>query len=275
MPTPSDLARAGTQPADAVAQDGKDLHKAQMMRASPRDQIFAEPIDRPRDFAFDGKVANVFDDMVGRSVPFYDEIQRMTCQLSADFAQTDSNVYDLGCSTGTTFHRLDPLLDPSVHLVGIDNSAPMLEQAAVKLAEVSQRRKLTLHRADIENGYSLENASVVLMVLTLQFVRPLHREKIARKIHDGLNRNGVLIIVEKLLSADSTLNRLFIEHYYDYKREQGYSDTEITQKREALENVLIPYRMEENVALLKDAGFAHVEDFFRWYNFSGIIAVKR
>lgn len=239
------------------------------------DRIFADKTDRVRDFAFDGKVAHVFDDMVGRSVPFYDEIQRMTCELSADFAQPDSAIYDLGCSTGTTFHRLDPMLDPSVTLVGIDNSGPMLDQAREKLAEVSQRRKVRLQQADIENGYPLENASVVLMVLTLQFVRPLHREKIARKIFEGLNRNGVLIIVEKLLSADSTLNRLFIDHYYDYKRAQGYSETEITQKREALENVLIPYRMEENVALLKGAGFAHVEDFFRWYNFSGIIAVKR
>lgn len=241
----------------------------------PQDKIFAEKTDRAHDFTFDGKVAHVFDDMVGRSVPFYDEIQRMTCQLAADFAQVGSNIYDLGCSTGTTFHLLDPAIDPSVTLIGIDNSAPMLAQAEAKLANVAKRRNLRLQTADIEHGYTLENASVVLMVLTLQFVRPLHREQIARKIYDGMNRNGALIIVEKLLSADSTLNRLFIEHYYAYKREQGYSDTEITQKREALENVLIPYRMEENVALLKGAGFSHVEDFFRWYNFSGIIAVKR
>jgi tRNA (cmo5U34)-methyltransferase len=239
------------------------------------DKIFAEKTSHVKDFAFDGKVADVFDDMVGRSVPFYAEIQRMTCQLSADFAQAGTNVYDLGCSTGTTFLQLDPVLDPSIALIGIDNSAPMLEQARLKLADVAQNRRVDLELADIEGGYALENASVVLMVLTLQFVRPLHREKIARKIYEGLRPNGALIIVEKLLSADSTLNRLFIEHYYDYKREQGYSETEITQKREALENVLIPYRMEENVDLLKGAGFTHVEDFFRWYNFSGIIAVKR
>lgn len=239
------------------------------------DRIFAEKATRVADFAFDGKVAHVFDDMVGRSVPFYDEIQSMSCRLAADFAQPESAIYDLGCSTGTTFLRLDPMVPQDVAFVGIDNSAPMLEQARGKLAEVSARRKVTLTCSDIENGYPLENASVVLMVLTLQFVRPLQRERIAAKIFQGMRPNSALIIVEKLLSADSTLNRLFIEHYYDYKRQQGYSETEITQKREALENVLIPYRMEENVALLKDAGFAHVEDFFRWYNFSGIVAVKK
>lgn len=240
-----------------------------------KDRIFAEKTDRAHDFQFDGKVAGVFDDMVSRSVPFYDEIQRMTCELSADFAMPDTAVVDLGCSTGTTLLRLDPMLDPAVAMVGIDNSQPMLDQAQTKLADVIKRRKVALQLADIEAIPPIENASVVLMVLTLQFVRPLHREKIARKMYDGLNRGGVLIIVEKLLSADSTLNRLFIEHYYDYKRQQGYSDVEITQKREALENVLIPYRMEENVDLLKGAGFTHVEDFFRWYNFSGIIAVKK
>jgi tRNA (cmo5U34)-methyltransferase len=240
-----------------------------------KDRIFAERTDRARDFAFDEKVAVVFDDMVGRSVPFYDEIQRMTCELTADFAAPESTVVDLGCSTGTTLLRLDSMLDPTIAMVGIDNAQPMLDHARLKLAEAATRRQLDLRLADIEDMPAIRNASVVLMVLTLQFVRPLHREKIAKKIHDGLNRNGVLIIVEKLLSADSMLNRLFIEHYYDYKRSQGYSDIEITQKREALENVLIPYRMEENADLLKRAGFTHVEDFFRWYNFSGIIAVKR
>jgi tRNA (cmo5U34)-methyltransferase len=239
----------------------------------PKDTLF-ETTERVGDFAFDQKVAGVFDDMVGRSVPFYSEIQKMTCQLTQDFAAPGTQVYDLGCSTGTTFHHLHPLLDESIGFVGLDNSAPMLEKARNKLDGVSQKRPVQLLHADLEGNYTIENASVVLMVLTLQFVRPLARETIAKKIYDGLGHNGVLIIVEKLISADGMLNRLFIDHYYDYKKDQGYSNTEITQKREALENVLIPYRMEENIALLKHAGFRHVEDFFRWYNFSGIIAIK-
>lgn len=245
-----------------------------MSQKIKEDKVFATRQDRIHDFKFDEKVAGVFDDMVGRSVPFYEEIQKMTCQLTRDFSRKNSNIYDLGCSTGTTFHMLHPILDESIAFIGIDNSKPMLEEAQKKLSEAAKAREIVFKHADIENGYTLKNASVVLMVLTLQFVRPLYREKIARKIYEGMGKNSALIIVEKLLSADSTLNRLFIDHYYDYKRAQGYSETEITQKREALENVLIPYRMEENVALFKNAGFLHVEDFFRWYNFSGIIAVK-
>jgi len=238
------------------------------------DVVFAGSDKPVRDFSFDHRVADVFDDMVERSVPFYDEIQRMTCELVADFAEPGTAVYDLGCSTGTTFARLDPMVDPGVAFVGVDSSAPMIDHARDKLAHVAERRTLSFHHGRVEDGVTVGNASAVLLVLTLQFVRPLHRERVARMIFEGMRPNSALIIVEKLLSAETRLNRLFIEHYYDYKRRQGYSETEITRKREALENVLIPYRMEENVELLKGAGFAHVEDFFRWYNFSGIIAVK-
>ena len=234
-----------------------------MSKNVKKDKVFSNRQDRIHDFKFDKKVAGVFDNMVGRSVPFYDEIQKMTCQLTKDFSRKDSNIYDLGCSTGTTFDMLHPILDESIAFIGIDNSKPMLDEAQKKLSEAAKIRKIVLKHADIENSYTLENASVVLMVLTLQFVRPLYREKVARKIYEGMGKNSALIIVEKLLSADSTLNRLFIDHYYDYKRKQGYSEMEITQKREALENVLVPYRMEENVALFKDVGFLHVEDFFR------------
>jgi tRNA (cmo5U34)-methyltransferase len=128
--------------------------------------------------------------------------------------------------------------------------------------------------ADVHQGLAIENASVVTMLLTLQFVRPLHRERVMRRIYEGLEPNGCLLLVEKLTGASTVLNRLFINHYYEFKRRNGYSETEIAQKREALENVLIPYRLEENVQLLEDTGFSAVECFFRWYNFCGIIAVK-
>ena len=112
------------------------------------------------------------------------------------------------------------------------------------------------------------------MLLTLQFVRPLYRERVMQRIYNGLNEQGCLILVEKLTSGDTLFNRLFISNYYDFKRRNGYSETEITQKREALENVLIPYRLEENVELLKSSGFRSIECFFRWYNWCGIVAVK-
>jgi len=238
-----------------------------------KDKIF-ETSNAISDFKFDKAVANVFDDMVSRSVPYYHEIQRMVTELVNDFAQENTNIYDIGCSTGTTIELLDKTLkQKNVTLVGIDNSEEMIKKAREKL-EKNLNHKFDLQFGDINSYLNLQNASAVLMVLTLQFVRPLYREKIAKNIFDSLNENGCLILVEKLTCKDTNFNRLFIEHYYDYKRRNGYSEIEITKKREALENVLIPYRIEENYELLYNAGFKQVEVFFRWYNFCGIIAVK-
>jgi tRNA (cmo5U34)-methyltransferase len=198
----------------------------------------------------------------------------MTAQLAGDFAMPNTNLYDIGCSTGTTLLALDHFIDPSVRFVGIDNSPEMLTEAHKKAANAITKRVIQFEKSDMHGEIKMENASVITLLLTLQFVRPLHRERIMRSIYEGLNENGALILIEKLTSEDTVFNRLFINHYYDYKRGNGYSETEIAKKREALENVLIPYRMEENFELLRWAGFRRIEVFFRWYNFCGIIAVK-
>jgi tRNA (cmo5U34)-methyltransferase len=238
------------------------------------DHVFAEPVERARDFKFDGRTAAVFDDMVGRSVPFYDEIQRMTAEIAADFASPGTNLYDLGCSTGTTLAALDPLVDPSVRFVGVDSSAEMLDKAEEKLGRLPSGRRRDLLRADLHELPAIEKASVVILCLTLQFVRPLHRERLVRAICEGTTEQGCLILVEKLTEADTLFNRLFIKYYYDLKRRHGYSELEIAQKREALENVLIPYHLEENRDLVLGAGYTKFQMFFRWYNFCGMLAVK-
>jgi tRNA (cmo5U34)-methyltransferase len=242
--------------------------------ANERDQVFRAERPAIADFRFGHEVATVFDDMVSRSVPFYAEIQRMIAEMAADFAAPDSAVYDLGCATGTTFLHLHPYLHPSVRLVGIDNSAEMLDKCAAKLRESGMVRSYDLRRADLDDGVRLEEASVVLLILTLQFVRPLNRDRLIADIFRGLRPNGCLLLVEKVLGEDSLLNRLFIRYYYDLKRRNGYSETEITQKREALENVLVPYKLLENRELLLRTGFRYVDAFFKWYNFCGLIAVK-
>jgi tRNA (cmo5U34)-methyltransferase len=111
-------------------------------------------------------------------------------------------------------------------------------------------------------------------MLTLQFIRPLRRTRLITDIYNGLLPQGCLLVVEKVLGEDSLFNRLFIKYYYDLKRRNGYSETEIAQKREALENVLIPYKLFENRELLLETGFRSVDVFFKWYNFCGIVAVK-
>jgi tRNA (cmo5U34)-methyltransferase len=239
-----------------------------------RDTLFQETSGRVGDFAFTAKVADVFDDMVARSVPFYEEMQRMTCELASDFAQPSTNLYDVGCSTATTLLALDAVVDPTVRFIGIDNSENMLAKAREKVAAVGSVRQIDFVLSDIHQGLQIANASVVTMLLTLQFVRPLYRERVMANLFAGLGDQGCLIIVEKLTCEDTLFNRLFINRYYDFKRRKGYSETEIVQKREALENILIPYRVEENIAVLKSAGFRSVETFFRWYNFCGLVAVK-
>jgi tRNA (cmo5U34)-methyltransferase len=243
------------------------------MKTLKKDEVFKDP-QTVADFKFSEKVAAVFDDMVDRSVPFYREMQRMIAEMAADFAVEGTNLYDLGCSTGTTFLNLEAMVSPGVKFIGIDNSEEMLQRCRTKLAEHGFSRNHELVCADLNQGVHIENASMVLMVLTLQFVRPLHRDSLIKGILQGLNENGCVILVEKVLGEDSIFNRLFIKYYYDLKKRHGYSEMEISQKREALENVLIPYKLMENREMLLRAGFRYCDVFFKWYNFCGMIAVK-
>jgi len=238
------------------------------------DEVFRKNI-AAADFEFGEKVASVFDDMLGRSVPFYEEMQRMIAEMAQDFAVEGTQIYDLGCSTGNTLILLHSHVPKRVKFIGIDDSKEMLKRCEGKLAQSAVvDRDIELICADLNQGVQVRNASMVLMVLTLQFIRPLYREELIRSIWKGLNENGCLILVEKVLGEDSMFNRLFIKYYYDLKKRHGYSELEIAQKREALENVLVPYKLLENRKLLLDVGFRHVDVFFKWYNFCGMVAVK-
>jgi len=249
------------------------LPEAPSAEAVAKDEIFREK-QNIGDFEFNQKVASVFDDMLDRSVPFYQEMQRMIAEMAGDFAVEGTNIYDLGCSTGATLLKLDTAVPKSVRFVGVDYSEDMLRRCRQKLSEHGFKRDHELVCADLNQGVEIQNASMVVMVLTLQFIRPLNRDTLLRNILHGLNENGCLILIEKVLGEDSLFNRLFIKYYYDLKKRHGYSQMEISQKREALENVLIPYKLLENRELLIRAGFRYCDVFFKWYNFSGIIAVK-
>ncbi|MGD9762371.1 MAG: carboxy-S-adenosyl-L-methionine synthase CmoA [Candidatus Binatia bacterium] len=242
-------------------------------RSRQRDALYAVPQALVTDFTFGEDTSRVFDDMLHRSVPYYDEIQRMLSELAADFAVDGTNVYDLGCSTGATLRELSRI-DKDVQLVGVDSSPDMLERAREQLLRDGFGKHFELQQQDLHQGLVIDNASVVVMCLTLQFVRPLHRERVVRTIYDGLTAQGCLLLVEKVLEDDSRINRLFIKHYHEFKRRHAYSEMEIAQKREALENVLIPYRLQENLDLLTSVGFRPPEVFFKWYNFCGIVAVR-
>jgi len=240
-----------------------------------RDELFASPLGRVADFDFGRRTAEVFDDMLDRSVPFYEEIQHMCAELVDHFAGEKPRVYDLGCSTGTSLALIaQRLAARSPRLIGLDSSPHMLEEARSKLAKLDLSTGVELRIADLDDPILIEDADAVLMNLTLQFVRPLHRERLLRGIFEGLEPGGCFILIEKVTSESSLLHRMYVDLYHDFKARKGYSDLEISQKREALENVLIPYRISENEQLLRRSGFELVDMFFRWYNFAGFIAVK-
>lgn len=252
-----------------------DIEKSSLS-LEERDRLFAERRALIPDFNFGQATANVFDDMLVRSVPFYLEIQRMIGELSSGFVTPGSAIYDLGCSTCTTFLGLEPFLpaDAAFRLVGIDSSKAMLDKARTKLAEHRFTRPVDLVVADLNEGVAIHDATVVILNLTLQFVRPMNRSGLISQIYGGLREGGALLLVEKVLGESELANRLFIKYYYQFKQRNGYSELEIAQKRESLENVLVPYYLRENIELLRHEGFSKVDVFFKWYNFCGILAIK-
>jgi len=233
------------------------------------DKVFTKPIKKQ--FEFDEEVAAVFDDMLERSVPFYKESQKITEFFALKNLNENGILYDLGCSTGTLLLNIHRKLDSDAVLIGLDNSEAMLAQAKRKCEAYGAN--ITLCSADILE-YQYKKADVFISNYTLQFIRPLVREELLKKIASSLNGGGVFIFSEKVISHHATLNKELIECYYDFKKEQGYSEYEIIQKREALENVLVPYSEEENIQMAKNAGFSHCEVIFRWANFATFIAIK-
>ncbi|VAW32720.1 tRNA (cmo5U34)-methyltransferase [hydrothermal vent metagenome] len=231
----------------------------------------AAPVD---DFKFNARVAEVFDDMLGRSIPFYNEIIGMTAQLLARFLTPGGRVYDLGCSTGSSLMELArQLAHLDLQFIGIDNSAAMIKKARLKAEMYGKGDTLRFECADIMN-LNLHSPAAVIMNYTLQFIRPMMRLDFIRALYAIMPPGAVLIVSEKSINHDPLFNRAFLQFYLDFKRRQGYSEIEIAKKREALENILIPFSNQENVELLRRAGFRHIETFFQWFNFSSFIALK-
>lgn len=235
-----------------------------------KDRVFAKDIRKK--FEFDEAVAAVFDDMLSRSVPFYKTTQSLIIDYIILNAQDGNRLIDLGCSTAKFLLELHAQQQSHLKLTGIDNSKPMLEQARKKaLAFGAEDIELIL--SDIEQ-FGVDNFDFIVSNYTLQFIRPIKRPRMVEKIYDGLNEGGKFIFSEKVVFEDKTLDKQIIEIYYNYKKEQGYSEFEIAKKREALENVLIPFTIKENTDMCKEAGFTRVETIFQWANFVTFVAIK-
>lgn len=227
-------------------------------------------------FKFDKRIAGIFDDMIRRSVPSYTEIQRMILELTLLKAQTNSNIYDLGCSTGRTLVNIAKNLNrKEVKIIGVDYSDAMLERSWKKLRRYGVQKNCKLLKSDINENLTIRNASVVIMCLTLQFINPKKRKVVLENIFKGMKKGGCFILIEKLFFSDPMLEKIYTKAYYNFKMRQGYSKLEIYKKQEALMNVLIPFEYGQNIRLLRASGFKVIGEFFRWYNFCGILAIKK
>jgi len=234
-----------------------------------QDKVFSKPIEKK--FEFDEAVASVFDDMLSRSVPFYDEVRGLIISLILAQQKDGKSVLDLGSSTAKFLLDLHSKLDSKMKLKGLDNSQAMLDRATQKCHAFGANIELEL--ADMLN-YKYHNEDIIVANYTLQFIRPMQRVELVKKLYNSLNDDGVFIFSEKVVFEDKVLDKELIDVYYDYKKEQGYSDYEIAQKREALENVLIPFTIEENIQMCKDAGFTSVDTLFQWANFVTFMVKK-
>lgn len=236
-----------------------------------RDQIYAKPLERLVDFRFDEQVASVFPDMLKRSVPGYSTIIALTGILAAEYAQANSRLYDLGCSLGaSTLAMRQRVLKENCRIVAVDSSRPMLDRCRAFLDVEDATIPVDLFEEDIRH-MAIESASVVVLNLTLQFVPPEDRDALLQQIYEGMLPGGVLILTEKIdTGPDSALPKL----HTAFKRANGYSELEISQKRSALENVMIPETIDAHRSRLTRAGFRGFEVSFQCLNFASMIAFR-
>ncbi|GBD92410.1 tRNA (cmo5U34)-methyltransferase [bacterium BMS3Abin04] len=238
-----------------------------------RDSVFNDSLNKIVDFTFDDKVAKVFEDMLHRSIPGYSTIIGNIGTLTKRYARPGSNLYDLGSSLGAGAIAMQNNLSvPNCTIFAIDNSISMIRRCRSFLKNTSDQN-IHLICSDI-NNIVIKNASIIILNFTLQFIPLDLRDNLIKNIYNGLLQGGILILSEKITFEDEKRDERQIDRYYDFKRKNNYSELEISQKRDALENVLIPEHLEMHFSRLKSAGFINIDQWFQLYNFVSVIAEK-
>ena len=243
------------------------------MKNNRRDLLFQEK-QSINNFTFDRRVAKVFPDMISRSIPGYRIIIRQSGKLAARFVQPNSNCYDLGCSLGATTQEVARNINvENVTIIAIDNSEAMLNQAKINTNGMRSDTSISLVKDDICQT-SINNASFATLNFTLQFISVSERRALITKIFRGLKPGGCLILSEKICFKEPRIDHRMVELHHQFKRQQGYSDLEIRQKREAIEDVLVPETVDQHVNRLKKIGFSEPRIWFQCYNFCSMYVFK-
>lgn len=241
-----------------------------MTDITAKDKVFSRPLTTVKAFEFDEQVTRVFDDMIGRSVPGYELLVRLIALYADIFVVENSTVYDLGCSTGVVSRVIaQQVKQRNCVIKALDNSPSMIR----KCQETHSDQAIDWICSDIES-VQIENASMVVLNLTLQFINPQQRSALLTKIYQGLRAGGVLVLSEKVEYDDAQTQVNMTELYQAFKKIQGYSDLEIAQKRTALEKVLIPDKKSLHLTRLKECGFDEVIESFHCFNFVSFLAIK-
>lgn len=242
------------------------------MSPGARDTLYGQPLTTVDGFAFDARVAEVFQDMISRSVPGYGLSLSMIGLTAGRHAQPGSLLYDLGCSLGAaTLAMRHAIEGQGCRIIGIDNAPAMLARCRDILDQDAATSPVDLICADIAD-IGVRDASVVVLNFTLQFVPAARRLPLLSRIRAGMREGGVLLLSEKLCFADAGEQQVLTELHHDFKRAQGYSELEIGQKRSALENVLVPEPLDVHLARLHQAGFSRAFPWFQCLNFASLIA---
>lgn len=236
---------------------------------------------------FNEQVTECFEDMLSRSIPQYEVMRNSVVSLAyktiRDTHKESFTMLDVGCSDGLMIERLlskfyseaKSVDDMNGKFIGIDVSEPMINKAKYRFLDEILKRKIDIRNCNVCTDFPTETFDVITSVLAIQFTPIEYRQNIIQKIYNSLNvKQGTLIMVEKVLGNTATLNNMFVDTYYDMKRENGYSQEQIDRKRLSLEGVLVPVTNDWNIDLLKQAGFRQVDVFWRWMNFVGYIAIK-
>ena len=252
--------------------DDEDQGRGQdQAKDQARDQVFSRPLSEVKAFEFNETVAGVFQDMISRSVPGYALLLRMIGLYASIFVQSGSRVYDLGCSLGeASLVIADQSAGIDCDIIAVDSSNAMIDKCR---QHPDMAANIEWRCADIR-ATDINNASMVVLNLTLQFLPPAERLGLLQRIFNGLRPGGVLVLSEKIVFADATENQLMQQLYQGFKKTMGYSDLEISQKRNALENVLIPDDEQQHRERLKTAGFNEIYQCFRGFNFVSYLAIK-